>query len=167
MIVILEGVDGSGKTTLCKQLVNEGYKQIAVIGGGEYEFYEWKRAKNDFVEDVAISDRSFITDIAYRLFDFKPRRCMCLESMLEILRYDVRIVFLESGTEYEDSIARGEDNIITKFANTQIKRNYRVIADILELFTDVPIMRYDWRTQDVSDVIKFINEGKEEDDGVR
>lgn len=167
MIVILEGVDGSGKTTLCKQLMEKGYKQLCVAGGGEGEFYAWRRAKEHFVESVAISDRSFITDIAYRLYDFKPRRCMCLESMLETLKHDVKIVFLESGTEYTDSIQRGENNITTKYANTKIKQNYRIIADILEMFSSVPIMRYDWRIQDVTDVINFINEGKEENNGVR
>lgn len=157
MIIILEGVDGSGKTTLCKQLKDIGYTPIQ-IESGENEFLQWQKEKLRFKDSVAICDRSFITDLAYRIYDCESRRGMDLMSMCKILENDVKIVFLESNTEYEDSMSRGEDNVTTEHQSRCIKRNYRIIADVLNIFTNVKTMFYNWRNDSISDVINFIKE---------
>lgn len=166
MIVILEGVDGSGKTTLWKQLQARGCKTVYVKPSVN-EVYEWERHKIYFHKECAISDRSFISDLAYRLEDKLPRRGMDLRNMIITLSSDIKVIFLESGSEYNDSMRRGEDNITERKVSNRIKKNYKIIADMLDIFTNVPIMRYNWKKQSVDDVINFITGGKEGKYGIR
>lgn len=159
MIVILEGVDGSGKTTLAKQLVEHGYEQIK-IEDGNYEFNNWLDAKMEYKYKIAITDRNFISDLVYRIYDGKERRGMNLRQMCNTLSDGVIIVHLESDTEYYDSMRRGEDNILTLDANTRIKFIYKDIMRMLEIFVGVPIIKYNWRTDDVATIINFIERRK-------
>lgn len=159
MIVILEGVDGSGKSTLCNTLVENGYGKID-IESGNYEFDNWADAINKHFNDVVISDRSFITDLAYRIFDDSARRGMDLRQMCSILASDVIVIHLESGTEYDDAIKRGEDNITDIISHTRIKFIYRDVMTMLKRFAGARIMKYNWRTDNVVDIINFIERRK-------
>lgn len=159
MIVILEGVDGSGKTTLCEQLVKHGYKQIRV-DDGDYEYNNWLDAKLEYKYDVAIADRSFISDLVYRIYDGKRRRGMNLQQMCGSLFNEIIVVHLESDTEFYDSMRRGEDNVLTLDANTRIKLIYKDVMRMLDIFVGVPIIKYNWRTDDVATIINFVERRK-------
>lgn len=158
MIVIVEGVDGSGKTTLCKQLLSAGYDQ-AVINGGVFEYSKYKSLKSNYKSDVVIMDRSFITDMVYRSLDCKTRRGMSLYEIVSICKDDIKIVHCKSDTSFEDSMLRGENNITTKEQNSKIDCTYDIITSMFKIFTNVEVMVYNWKTQNVDDVIKFIQGG--------
>jgi thymidylate kinase len=158
MIVILEGVDGSGKTTLCNQLVQQGYKKVE-IESGNYEFDNWREAKINSRDDVVICDRSFITDLVYRTFDNQQRRGMNLQQMCGTLWNDVIVIHLESGSEFDDAMKRGEDNITDVISHTRIKFLYKDIINMLKIFVGVPVKTYNWRRDNLADVISFIEKG--------
>lgn len=160
MIVIIEGVDGSGKSTLCKKLVDLGYDQ-AIITGGNTEFERYKNLKNSYKSSVVIMDRSFITDIVYRSIDCKQRRGMNLYEIMKICDEGVKIVHCTSDTCFTDSMTRGEDNVTTEAKSLAIRVTYHTIMNMFKTFSNVKVMNYDWHINNIDDVIKFIEGGKD------
>lgn len=158
MIVIIEGVDGSGKTTLVNQLKDEGFSitQIESSRCGNKERMDWMDLK--MFNDIVVTDRSFITDLVYRIHDGRERRGMNLYNMSLVLDNEVKVVFCETGTEYDDAMKRGEDNITSRAASKDISAIYRMVREMIRVFTDAPVFVYNWREMNVSDVIKFIFE---------
>lgn len=161
MLILVEGVDGSGKTTLCKQLVDKCKVQQININGALSEAFDLYRS---FVSHVTIcnttviTDRSFVTDLVYRLSDDKPRETIDLSQMCYLLRGPVAIVLCETDTSYEDAMKRGEDNIIDKQRSDEIKKTYEIITSMFNKFLNVPVYKYNWKKQNVGDVINFIKE---------
>ena len=155
MIILIEGVDGSGKTTLVKELSDAGYK-TASIESSEKDFYDW--CDLNMEDDIVVTDRSFISDLVYRIVDGKERRGMDLYNMALLLDDKCKIVFCESGTEYDDSIKRGEDNIRDRYVSQRLKETYRTVKEMVRIFTSTEVFTYNWREMNLSDVIKFIEE---------
>ena len=155
MITIIEGADGSGKSTLCKQLVERGYTLITMNSSENLD--EWLQSLILFNNVNVIVDRSFITDVVYRLWDGKPRRGMSLNSMCTLL-LQVKIIHCESGTEYDDSIQRGETLVTEKIHSDTIKAYYNIIMNLFDKFLDAKICKYNWHEDDINKVIKFIEE---------
>ena len=76
--------------------------------------------------------------------------------MLRVLAEGTKIIICKTGSEFKDSMARGEDNITTKYRNTVIRSYYDIIAKLLSKFANVPIKYYNWKSDDISEVINFI-----------
>ena len=158
MLIILEGGDGSGKTTLCKQLVEAG----AIANKIEYGCEDYFSKYNDLVMDehYNIVDRSFITDLVYRLNDNKERDVADLVGMALILDgtqpYPI-IIHCETETSFEDGMKRGEDNITNKEDAECIKVIYNLICKMIKKFTPTKVFKYNWKVNNVNDVIRFIN----------
>lgn len=154
MLVILEGVDGSGKTTLCNQLKEKGIPIVTSVGRfSKFPYCEW--IKLVYENDVSVVDRSFITELVYRTNDGKDVGTMTLEDMCKILPF-CKIVLCETDSAFEDSMLRGEDNITNEKTSKQIQRTYQIITTMLSKFTSVKTFTYDWKHQTVDDVINFI-----------
>ena len=154
MLVILEGVDGSGKTTLCNQLKEKGIPIVTSVDRlSKFPYYEW--LKLVYKNTVSVVDRSFITELVYRTIDGKNAGTMKLEDMCKILPL-CKIVLCETDSAFEDSMLRGEDNITNEKTSKQIQRTYQIITTMLSKFTSVKTFTYDWKHQTVDDVINFI-----------
>jgi thymidylate kinase len=158
MLILLEGVDGSGKTTLCNQLKEKGIPVVPSVGRlCKYPYYEWMKLGAENL--VSIVDRSFITELVYRIVDGKNVGTMRLDDMCKILSF-CKIVLCETDTSFEDSMTRGEDNITNKEQAEQIKYVYSIITEMFCKFLKVPVYKYSWKNQSVEDVINFIKEVK-------
>ena len=160
MLIFVEGPDGSGKTTLCKELIKCGAADILVTvprgAKNQSAFYDLlRRTKHKIV-----FDRCFISDVAYRLWDNCKPDNMTLEDMLYVLRNSNScIIFCDTDTAFDDAQSRGESFITNRKNHDIISNNYRTLQMILRKFTKVPVMVYDRKFSDVSDVIKFIEKG--------
>lgn len=158
MLIILEGGDGSGKTTLCKQLVEAG----AVANKIEYGCKDYFNKYNDLINENVynVVDRSFITDLVYRLNDNKTRDVADLSGMSIILDalypYPI-LIHCETETSFEDGMKRGEDNITNKEDAECIKVIYNLICKMIKKFTKTSVLKYNWKVNNVNDVIRFIN----------
>lgn len=160
MLIFVEGPDGSGKTTLCKKLVECGAADVYLSMSRETknrnEFYELIRHSNHRV----VFDRCFISDVAYRLWDNCKPDDMTLEDMLYVLHHgNSCIIFCDTDTAFDDAQSRGENFITDRKNHDIISNNYRTLQMILRKFTKVPVMVYDRNFSDISDVIKFIEKG--------
>jgi thymidylate kinase len=160
MLIFVEGPDGSGKTTLCKELIKAGAADILVTvprgAKNQNEFYEWIR----HIKHRVVFDRCFISDVAYRLWDNCKPDDMTLEDMLYVLHHgNSCIIFCDTDTAFDDAQSRGESFITNRKNHDIISNNYKTLQMMLRKFTKVPIMVYDRKFSDVSDVIKFIEKG--------
>lgn len=154
MLVILEGVDGSGKTTLCNQLKEKCFiVESPVYRLEQFPYIRWFELSQK--REITIVDRSFITELVYRTIDGKPTGKMTLSEMCDILQF-CKIVLCETDSSFEDSMLRGEDNITDEKTSKQIQTAYRIIVTMLNKFASVKTFTYNWKHQTVDDVIKFI-----------
>ena len=165
MLIFVEGPDGSGKTTLCKELIKCGAADILVtVPRGvknQSEFYELIR----HCKHRVVFDRCFISDVVYRLWDNCKPDDMTLEDMLYVLNHgNSCIIFCDTNTAFDDAQSRGENFITDRKNHDIISNNYRTLQMMFRKFTKVPVMVYDRNFSDVSDVIKFIE--KEETNAV-
>lgn len=156
MLVILEGVDGSGKTTLCNQLKEKGFTvELPIDRLEQFPYSKWFQLSQK--RDITIVDRSFITELVYRTIDGKPVGKMTLKEMCDVLRF-CKVILCETDSAFEDSMLRGEDNITNEKISKQIQRTYQIITTMLSKFTSVKTFTYDWKHQTVDEVINFIYE---------
>ena len=77
--------------------------------------------------------------------------------MKDLLMYLVpnAIVYCKTDTQYEDSISRGEDNITNKDDANDIRNLYDVMMRIF-VKENVPLTVYNWKEQNVFNVLDFI-----------
>lgn len=156
MLVLVEGVDGSGKTTLVRKLFEKGYCCKRVFRNGNAEakkFYGYA-----YRDGIVVLDRSFISDYVYRQTDMQPREDLDLQQIGNILNGDVAIIHCVNNNHYEDAMERGEDNITDKDTSDWIASLYYDAMRVFSTFTDAKIFTYDYHNTTVDEVEKFIKE---------
>lgn len=168
MIVYVEGVDGSGKTTLIKQLEEEFGYEVRLIPSRrtskEVENYAWKQFIGYFDNRTVICDRGFISELVYRLSDTDDTWLNL--SDLAILLQKCKIIYCISKTSFTDAQERGEDNIVTFERHKDIENEYENVLRLLTRFSNIPVYQYDWHNTDIKEVVKFINSNKEINNGI-
>lgn len=171
MIIFVEGPDGSGKTTLVKRLTEEfGYD--LVVGpqrqdNKSKESADWLGFITSIDNEVVICDRSFLTEVVYRLYDHDTNTYMRFTLLSYLLEKQCKFVFCTSPTAFTDAEERGEDTIVTFEQHKQIERLYGIITDMLMLFApDIQTTFYNWKKQDIMDVVRFINSSPKSQDTI-
>lgn len=156
MLILVEGADGSGKTTLVNQL-NAYFPTMRINREHDHikEFY------NNLIcmkEDIVL-DRSFITDIVYRLAldDDKDTDGINIFYMDCILRESI-IIYCKTATQYDDAMHRGEDNITDLKTAQKISRYYDAVMKFINTRTSTHVIKYDWHFDSATDVISTIND---------
>lgn len=166
MFVIIEGIDGSGKSTLSKELEYIGAVKIA----GENRLNE--DSISEFLERIKylstlktiyFCDRSFISDIIYRYFDQKTPAKYTLEDLYKFCKYTNVIVYCKSTTSYDNAIKRGEDNIVCKGISNQLSMYYDFVISIIERYNICKIINYDYNVNNnYEQIYKIITQNKED-----
>lgn len=154
MLIFVEGPDGSGKTTLIEEFVKK-VPCVTVKYPKEvkktYELIRHLACSNQTV----IFDRSFISDLVYRMWDHKKGQ-MTLSEIGDVLNWNVFIIFCKNKKSYENSIARGEDFITDEDTHKIIECNYSKVQTLIESFTDAKTFNYDFNHMYVDDVIEYM-----------
>lgn len=156
MLVLVEGVDGTGKTTLVRELFERGFCCKRVFRNDNHEaakFYNY--AHHD---GLVVLDRSFITDLVYRMVDELPMEDQDLEQIGKILNGDVLIIHCVNPYHYEDAMERGEDNIVDRELSNRIHDLYRTFMIMFVKFTKARIVLYDYHTTSVDNIVNEIKE---------
>ena len=146
MLIIVEGGDGSGKSTLVQKLKTFNFKiekPAALNNRHQFEYYERLALQSIYNEENVILDRSFISELVYRVYD-KKKPNLKLSEMFALLKY-CKIILYETGTQFQDALKRGEDNITNEEDSIQIKMLYRHYISLMEQFENVPVLRYNWQ----------------------
>lgn len=163
MITFIEGVDGSGKTTLANKLKEKGFVQVNLPERSDNKSEEnanWREFCytycNYVKNDVAfIADRSMISEIVYRMQDFQET--FVTESLFAKFLHGIQVVYCNSGTSYQDAIARGDDNIKNVAQHVERSILYNGFIYFLQEVYEIPVCTYDWHNKkDFNKVVKFI-----------
>lgn len=156
MLVLVEGVDGTGKTTLVRELFERGFCCKRVFRNDNCEaakFYKYAHQ-----DGLVILDRSFITDLVYRMVDELPMEDQDLEQIGKILNGNVLIIHCVNPFHYDEAMARGEDNITDKGLAERINDLYFTFMTMFAKFTKARITQYNYHNCSVDDIIKTIKE---------
>ena len=157
MIVFVEGVDGSGKSTLIENLSNM-FSSIRV-SRQEDEHFTWNKVvslgKSLGDSAVILVDRSPLTEYVYRTEDGKA----CKYRYSQILKWfrDGKVIYCNNNNAYDNAMSRGEDNLTDKDRHDDVKHIYDTYVSALKL-ENVPVMYYNWQENCLEDVINFIEE---------
>ena len=149
MIRIYEGCDGSGKSTKAQEdarMLGCPYIHNPVDWRCENPYKEWLKFFEEYKDKDVCEDRSFIGNPIYRTWDNGYESSDFYEGELdELCQQNYTLIYCETGTEYEDASARGEDNL-------KVKSDYDKIKELYELFIKKnilpynPVFKYNWRT---------------------
>ena len=156
MLILVEGADGSGKTTLVNQL-NEYFPTLRINMGNDHipDFYDNLTCMG---EDIVL-DRSFITDVVYRLAldDGKETDGIDIFYIEHILLNSV-VVYCKTATQFDDAKARGEDNITDLKTAQKISRYYDAVMKFINTRTSTHVIKYDWHFDTVEELVSTIKD---------
>lgn len=151
MLVVIEGGDGSGKTILTSQLSKLGYK-CGKLSYNESTDEKWLELAK---EPLFITDRSFITDVVYRLRDGKEPQTT-INGQIDVINKGLMIVLCDTPTSFVDGINRGEDNIVSEKDANLIKQIYRIVCSYYNMMFNIPLYVYNWKTDNINSIVNFI-----------
>ena len=156
MLILVEGADGSGKTTLVNQL-NKYFPTMRINRGNNHikELYDNLTCMN---EDIVL-DRSFITDVVYRLAldDGIGTDGINMFYMDCILR-DSIVIYCKTVTQFDDAKSRGEDNITDLKTAQKISRYYDGVMKFINTRTSTHVIKYDWHFDTVEELVSTIKD---------
>lgn len=156
MLIFVEGPDGSGKSTLIKQL-SEKYITARVPKNAE-TVRVWNEFQSIHDGVMIVFDRSPLTEIIYRSV-YGPKSSFSLEDCLTWLKGN-KIIFCDTDSAYDDAQHRGEDNVTDRVHHDTLRLRYQCLADILKQ-SGFDVYYYDWHLQDVYEIMDFIEGGKQ------
>ena len=156
MLILVEGADGSGKTTLVNQL-SEYFPTMRINRGNDHikEFYDNLTCMN---EDIVL-DRCFITDLVYRLAldDGIGTDGINMFYMDCILR-DSIVIYCKTVTQFDDAKARGENNITDLKTAQTISKYYDAVMKFINTRTSTHVIKYDWHFDTPEDLVSTIKD---------
>ncbi len=159
MLILIEGNEGTGKTTLINQ-ISKHLPCVTVKYAKEVKDTCKLFTTLIPLKKLILFDRSFVTDMVYRMWDHKPGQ-MKLSQIGDLLDYanDIKIIWCCNGNGWKNAQTRGEDFICTENDYKIIDNNFFRVITLIESFTNVPVLHYDYEYNDIEDVINFINGG--------
>ena len=153
MFVLVEGIDGSGKTTLVNEL-NKKYSIIRPVRPDCYIFFNEQALT--CTDEVYVFDRSVISEMVYRIYDGDLPKCN-LRQTLHIINNSL-IIYCKNLHSFKKSMERGEDNITSRAVSNKISQIYDTIIRMIEIYGLATVYEYDYQKQDVNNVINFIED---------
>lgn len=177
MIIYLEGVDGSGKTTLAKtiQKICKNLKIPCDIQAERFictkpnsenrvkseELIELFKRMQEERSKVYVLDRGPISDIVYRIFDdYNP--VIDLDTFIDLIDEDLQastmLIYCKNENAYNNMITRGDDNQVAITKHKEISKVYNLVMDILYPRLSCSYIKYDYNSYDAQDKITSIKD---------
>lgn len=161
MLLIIEGNEGAGKTTLIDNLseklpfVRVKYPKEIKKTYSMLDFF----CKED---TLYVLDRSFITDMVYRKLDHKKGQITLYQigKLCGDNSSRMKVIFCHNDKAFKNAIARGENNVTVSSVHKLLDNEFASIENLIKCFTDLSVMDYNYEYQSVDDVINFIKGGE-------
>ena len=163
MVIIVEGPDGSGKSTLVKQICKElNYEELEHIPRkypGQYNLW------NVFLSNCINSgknyviDRCFISELVYRCCMNDKYPNITMSRIIDLLyNYKVLYIFCENENSFSNAVQRGETYVTDKNSHDTIVKAYDLLFAMIHKFTTCFITKYDYSKQKFKHIKEIINE---------
>ena len=163
MIVYVEGVDGSGKTTLinnlAKKLIDLGYNvevnaenfiPTRPNNGWRIEEDEMYSTLYGMLESdrIFFLDRGPISDIVYRVFDdYEPVTTYNKIRKWIKLHNNIMVIYCRTDKAKENMIKRGDDNPVSLARHNEISKVYDLVME------NIPHYIYDMSLDNINIVV--------------
>jgi len=157
MLILVEGVDGSGKTTLCKRLIDDLKLEQVVVDRTSKDYNEqWENLLKRSENSNLICDRAVLTELVYRV-KLGGDTNMKLSTVEKVLSNKHTInIFCRTETEFKDAMTRGEDNITDEDTSTSLSYMYLIMLAIYVKFSNISVVQYNWQENTYESLIRFI-----------
>ena len=156
MVILLEGVDGSGKSTLYNILrQNFGYNFIKCLPRDDNNQYLWWKKK---VESpyVYFMDRGFVSEWVYRPVKDDEEPNISLEEIGNLCSRELLVIWCKNKNAYKNILERGDDYINNKKEYDMIVNRYIQVITTINWFTNSHIYEYDYEKDELEDLLKYI-----------
>lgn len=154
MIIFVEGCDGSGKSTLIKQL-SERYPVMRIPRAAEIASL-WSDVLRLGRNNTILMDRSPLTELVYRSWENAKSKFGYVNVLTWIRRG--KLIYCKTNTSFEDAQKRGEDFVTEAKDAEKLQNLYDTMITAMRT-DDVRILDYNWRTDSLDKVIDFIEGG--------
>lgn len=157
MVILLEGADGAGKSTL--------YEKLKKLLPSEYEFIKhldrdaeghrgwWDRMINR--NDIYVIDRGFISELVYRPIKRDKVPNVSLDDIASFCNENLLVVYCKTTRQLNDMLARGDD-YVSETEYPEIVNNYNCVMSLIAWFTDSNVYTYDWAKDDITELVNYI-----------
>ena len=155
MLIIIEGADGTGKTKLVEKLRAEGYISVCIPKNTPRIYEVYKQLIHNSTVTNFVIDRSFITDIVYRLvLDGQPS--FNLSEIAFLLSENMKIIYCTNDNAFDYAKERGENLICDRETHNKICKVYEYVMKCISIFANKKILIYDFEKTNFEDVLTFI-----------
>ena len=163
MIILLEGPDGAGKSTLYERLQHdfdgEFIKGIWYTRANQYDW--WKAHMTS--DTVYFIDRGFISELVYRPIKRDRKANISLREIGSLCTDDLFVVYCTNKNAYDKMLERGDNYITSSAEHESITVRYTEVMNTIEMFTNSQIFNYDYEYTDYNTLLNaikaFINKG--------
>ena len=154
MIIIVEGPDGAGKSTLIEQLLKShpgsSYKHFSNPKTDDEAFNYWqvyaKAIEDTDPTKVTVFDRSWYSDVVYgpifrNRLEMDPMHVRMLEAMVQV-HGGGSVIYCTAPTNvlWSRCQKRGEKYVLSKDKLAEVSKSY---ASIMATQCGLPVVRYD------------------------
>lgn len=147
-LIIVEGADGTGKTTLVNKLVEQGAVLVPMIPRNVIDYDSTLKLFATFANDMScdyVMDRSILTDVVYRyVTGGKPMNSLLQNVARTLSNYEAVIIHCVNGNYFERAMERGEDNITDKVTAKKIFDAYEFLMFVLSNYCKLTVVRYNY-----------------------
>lgn len=165
MILLIEGPDGTGKSTLIRKLL-ERLNNARQFTGVPSDWPMQKEYWDSFMynvndeQTIAIIDRCFISELVYRsIKNDKPCNISASEALELLNKSYVKIIYCHTDNAYEFAKLRGEDYVKTSEEANEIENMYKYLMLLFKKFNVAKIIEFDWQKDDLKTLINEIKNG--------
>ena len=158
MVILLEGADGAGKSTLYEKLkksLNHKYEFINHLDRDKPGHRHWWKDKIDS-DTVYVIDRGFLSEIIYRPIKLDKVPNISLYDLTDLCTDKLLILYCKTDRQLTDMLYRGDD-YIDSAEHAFVTNAYDVVINILKLFTHSRVLHYDWTKDDYDLLINKLN----------
>lgn len=149
MLIIVEGVDGSGKSTLVNELVQQGAKIVTAVprewpNMASYCYDLYKSCTSSKFRYVM--DRSIITEWIYRFVKKDKETTLEFGDIPTLLNMQgLHVVLCKNSKSYRRAMDRGEDYVVDMNEHKLIENLYDFVAYTLKtMCPNVKVHYYDY-----------------------